>query len=118
MPEYQFRCNSCRRLFATTTPGDTAICTYCAEVGTRRYAFYTASGIKEHWNTAVGQYVSNQREMTEALKRQGEEMSVRTGLDTQYEYVDPADMRDATAHGASEEGLEETRRRQRDLIVP
>jgi hypothetical protein len=57
--------------------------------------------MREHWNDAVGRYVSNRQEMSDALKRAGDEYSERTGLDTQYEYVSPADMMDASAHGVN-----------------
>jgi hypothetical protein len=66
--------------------------------------------MKEHWNSAVGQYVSNRQDMTEALKRQSEEASVRTGMDHDFQMVDPADMRDPSAHGVNEDNLEGTRK--------
>jgi hypothetical protein len=70
--------------------------------------------MQEHWNQAVGQYVSNRQEMSEALKRQGDEMSERTGIHHDYEMVSPSEMADPSAVGASRENLDETHRRQRD----
>jgi putative FmdB family regulatory protein len=112
MAEYQYRCNSCRRLFATQTRADATTCPDCAGPATRKFGFYVASSLKEHWNQAVGQYVSNSHDMSEALKRKSEEMSVRTGIDHDYQYVSPAEMADPSAHGASQENLDETYRRQ------
>jgi hypothetical protein len=70
--------------------------------------------MKEHWNQAVGQYVSNSQDMSEALKRQSEAASVRSGIDHEFVMVDPADMADASAHGVNQDGLEETKRRRHD----
>lgn len=118
VPEYQYRCNSCGRLFACGTRADITTCPDCQGSAVRKFGFYVSGGIKEHWNTAVGQYVSNSHEMSEALKRKGEEASIRTGIEHEYEYVSPAEMADASAHGASEDGLEESRRRRHDLFKP
>jgi DNA-directed RNA polymerase subunit RPC12/RpoP len=107
---YSYTCGQCKRLFNTEDRSDGTICPYCKGQAVRKFTFYTASGMKEHWNNAVGQYVSNRQEMSDALKRQSEEASVRTGIDHQYEMVEPADMRDPTAHGVSEDGLEATRK--------
>lgn len=89
-------------------------CPECFDPATRVFAFTTSTSMREHWNTAVGQYVSNRYEMSEALKRQSEQASIRTGIDHNYEMVSPSEMMDPTAHGASEDGLEETRRRNFD----
>lgn len=118
MAEYQYRCNSCGRLFASGTRADITSCPDCQGPSRRKFGFYVSGGMKEHWNQAVGQYVSNQHEMSEALKRRGDEMSVRTGLHHEYEYVSPSEMADASAHGASEDGLEESRRRRHDFFKP
>jgi hypothetical protein len=69
------------------------------------FSFYTHTGMKEHWNTAVGAYVSNRQQMDDALKRQSEVASVRTGVDHDYQYVSPAEMADPSAHGVTEDGL-------------
>ena len=117
MPQYNYKCLQCNRLFATDTRADGTICPYCQGQAPRKFTFYTSAGMKEHFNNAVGEYVSNRQQMSDALKRQSEEMSVRTGIDHDYQLVEPADMRDASAHGVSEDGLEETHRRQRDLLA-
>lgn len=110
MPQYNYRCRSCNRLFATNTAADASTCPDCQGPAVRKFGFYVSGGLKEHWNNAVGQYVSNERQMTEALKRQSEEASVRTGTDHQFEYVSPAEMADARSHGVNEDNLELTRK--------
>jgi hypothetical protein len=114
---YQYRCNGCKRLFNTEHRGDSTTCESCGNEAPRKFTFYTASGMKEHWNAAVGQYVSNRQDMQDALKRQSEEASVRTGTDHEFVMVDPADMRDPSAHGVNEDSLEGTRRQQHDLLA-
>jgi len=114
MAEYQYRCQGCRRLFASGERADITTCPDCQGPAVRKFGFYVSTGVKEHFNNAVGEYVSNSHQMSEALKRKSEEMSVRTGIDHDYQYVEPADMADPSAHGASPDVLEETRRRQRD----
>jgi predicted nucleic acid-binding Zn-ribbon protein len=111
---YNYRCAKCGRLFATETRADKSTCPDCKGQAVRRYNFYTAVSMKEHWNQAVGQYVSNRSEMTDALKRQSEEASVRTGIDHEFELVEPSEMADAKAHGVDEDTLEESRRRRFD----
>jgi hypothetical protein len=112
--EYQYRCAGCGRLFASGERADVTRCPDCSQSATRVFAFYTSSSMREHWNTAVGQYVSNSQDMDRALKTKGEEMSVRTGIAHEYEYLSPAEMADPTATGADPNLLEETHRRQRD----
>jgi hypothetical protein len=64
----------------------------------------------EHFNNSVGAYVSNERQLRDALKVASEEATYRLGTDHNYEYLSPADMADATSHGVTEEGLDESRR--------
>ena len=115
MSLYNYRCNQCKQLFATETRADATTCPLCLGRAIRKFTFYTASSMQEHFNTAVGEYVSNRQQMDDALKRQSEQASLRTGVDHEYVRVDPSDMRDARAHGVSEDSLEPTRRLQRDL---
>lgn len=112
---FNYTCKSCRRTFATHDRADATTCPECQGPAIRNFSFSIQSGMKEHWNNAVGQYVSNRQDMGDALKRQSEEMSIRTGITHDYQMVEPADMRDAGAHGVDEGNLEVTRKRHRDL---
>ena len=69
----------------------------------------------EHFNTTVGGYVSNEREMRDALKRVRDEQSERLGIEHNYEYLTRAEMADPSAHGVTDEGLDTTRRVRHDL---
>jgi putative FmdB family regulatory protein len=115
MPYYEYRCTSCGRKFVTTDRADSTRCSYCTGTATRRFSFSITPGFKEHWNQAVGQYVSNTTQFTDSLKRQSDEMSVRTGMLHDYEPIDPGDLRsDPEAFGVTPEGLDSSRRQWHD----
>lgn len=64
----------------------------------------------EHFNYSVGSYVSNERQLRDAIKVTGEEQYYRLGIENNYEYLSASDMADASAHGVTDEGLEATER--------
>lgn len=68
----------------------------------------------EHFNHSVGSYVSNERQLRDALKVASQEASRRSGMDTNYEFMSPADMADAGSHGVTDEGLEDSYRARHD----
>ena len=70
--------------------------------------------MQEHYNHSIGQFVTNKQQFYDGLKRQGEIASLHSGLDTDYQPIDPTDMKDPSSHGVTEEGLEETFRSQRN----
>lgn len=102
MTQYNYRCNGCNRLFASETRADATRCPDCQGMAPRKFTFNVSMSMKEHWNTAVGSYVSNSRELDDQFKRKSEEQSVRTGIEHEYVRVDQADMQDASAHGVDE----------------
>lgn len=106
MTLYSYRCNQCKRLFNTEVRGDSTTCPFCDSDAPRKYSFNTSTGMKEHWNVAAGEYVSNRQQLDEAFKRQSEAASARTGIDHEFVRVDVADMHDAKAHGVSEDTLQ------------
>ena len=118
MAEYQYRCNRCQRLFASGQRADAMTCPDCYGHAPRKFSFNVAVSMKEHWNTAVGQYVSNRREFEDGLKRKSEEASTRLGIDHEFVPLSPAEMADASAHGADEGALERQRKTERDLERP
>jgi hypothetical protein len=106
MTLYQYRCSQCKRLFNTEHRGDSTTCEYCGEQAPRKFTFNVSGSMREHYNIAAGEYVSNQRNLDDAFKRKSEAMSARTGIDHEYVRVDVADMRDPKAHGVSEDSLQ------------
>lgn len=79
-------------------------------MSTRVYSFTTGSGMPEHFNNALGEFVSDKRQFYDGLKRQSEVASIRQGFDVDYQPIDPSDMADPSNHGVTEEGLDDTYR--------
>jgi putative FmdB family regulatory protein len=98
---YSYRCDGCKRLFNTEHRGDSTTCPDCNGQAVRKFTFNTSPGLKEHFNIAAGEYVSNQHQLDDAFKRQSEAASARTGIDHEFVRVDVADMHDAKAHGVT-----------------
>lgn len=78
--------------------------------------FNVRNSTPEHFSTAVGGYVSNDRDLRDALKRMSDEQSERVGMDHNYEYLTRSEMADPTAHGVTEEGLDTTRAHEHERI--
>lgn len=89
----------------------------CGHVATRRYSFSVGAPMGEHFNFSVGRYVSNSHQLKDELKRKSEEASIRTGFDSNFELVDPADTKSL---GVTDEGLYETAKVKHDggIITP
>jgi hypothetical protein len=107
---YEFRCFNCGQAFETRTT-EPGACPNCSRATvTRNYSFSVAPAFKEHWNNAVGHYVSNDRQFRDSLKVQSEEMSNRMGMNVDYQPLSRSDMAEQSAHGVTEEGLDHTRK--------
>ena len=115
MPEFQYKCASCKVTFTTLSRTVIPPCPVCGHESTRDYVFQFRPDIPEHFNHSIGQYVTNERQLRDAIKRQSDEASERNGIETNLEFVSRADMADSTAHGVTEEGLDTTRREWHDM---
>lgn len=108
--QYQYTCGNCGATATTLTPADSTVCPRCGQSTRRDFSFGIARSIPEHFNHSVGMHVTNERQLRDALKVASEEASHRLGVDHNYEYLSPADMADASAHGVTGEGLDATAR--------
>lgn len=115
MAEYQYKCSGCKVVFTTLSRTDIPDCPVCHNPSTRDFAFFFKPDTPEHFNHSIGQYVTNERELRDAIKRQSDEASERNGIEHNLEFMTRADMADMSAHGVTEEGLEESRREWRDM---
>lgn len=115
MPEYQYKCVSCKVTFTTLSRTDIPPCPVCGHESTRDYVFQFKPDTPEHFNHSIGQYVTNERELRDAIKRQSDEASERNGIEANMEFMTRADMADPSAHGVTDEGLEQSRREWRDM---
>jgi hypothetical protein len=125
MPIYEFDCRECGEGFsvhlsiqsyATGPYSDRASkerqCENCGAVTARSFAFSIKTPMPDHFNRSAGEYVSSERALRDAFKRQSEAASVRTGIE--HNFV-PLDASDAKAAGVTSEGLDETIKRRRRL---
>jgi hypothetical protein len=62
-----------------------------------------------HWNNALGAYVRNRRDFEDGLKRRSDALSERLGTEHRLRPVDH------DAVGATDEGLDDTRKAQRAM---
>jgi hypothetical protein len=90
-------------------------CPRCSFDGSKRsFQFNHSPGFAEHFNHSIGQYVNNNREFTDGLKRQSAEATERIGMNVDLQPLSPSEMAEASAHGVTEEGLYESRKAMRD----
>lgn len=115
MPEYQYKCHNCRVTFTTLSRTEIPPCPVCQEPATREFVFQARNSMPEHFSHSAGRYVSNERELRDAFKRQSDEVSERLGIEHEMEFLTRAEMADPTAHGVTGEGLEDSAREWRDM---
>lgn len=110
MPQYQFRCDSCGNSYMVAHRSSVPPCPTCGTHPRRVWAFTHSNSMPEHFNNAVGDFVTNKQQFYDGLKRQSEEHTIRTGVEHDYQPIDPSDMKDQSAHGVTDEGLDATHR--------
>lgn len=112
MALYEMRCpagHTKDKYAPMSAPATSTSCT-CGEVMRRVFtAPALAVGWVPHFSHTVGQYVSSRREFDAALSRGSDEASERTGMEHRYRAIDPEEA------GATDEGMEATRRKHREL---
>ena len=91
---YHYNCPSCQRLIAVEHTADAVVCERCQSTAGRVWGFHVSSSMKEHFNHAVRDYVSNQRDFEDKLKMAAEKNSIATGIDHEYVPLTPAEMMD------------------------
>lgn len=120
MPVYEWRCPNCQtpyqsqRALGDLTP---PTCPTCQTPVRRRYSSIAFKlPMPEHYNASVGAYVSNETQFKDHLKVQSEQATLRTGLEHNFVPHDPRESKQEL--GITEEGLEATYRRRRELGLP
>lgn len=112
VPVYDFRCAQCGHDFELIQPiastTRTTQCPTCQGVATKVLTFPAIrQSLPEHFNTALGEYVTNDRDFRDGLKQKSDDDSKRHNRTVNYS---PVDLRDKTALGVTEEGMDATRR--------
>jgi DNA-directed RNA polymerase subunit RPC12/RpoP len=113
-PSFEYQCDSCGTILSLQR-GDRISCPNCGLTAKRRFSFNRQSMFQDHYNNAVGRYVTNDRQFRDELKKGAEAATQRTGLEHNYE---PVDVGDRAAYGITEEhiaALEPTYKKQREM---
>ena len=104
MPMYEFKCKNCRRtttLLENTAPRKCAYCDHKSVI--RVYSFSPKTSFQPHYNTALGRWVTSEKDFKDGLKSASDAASVRTGLDTNYV---PVEWQDKETFRATEDGMD------------
>ncbi len=110
MAEFQYRCPNCKATSITNDRENPPPCPVCKSPTQRQFVFQVRTSMPEHFNHSIGSYVTNEHQIKEALKVISEQQSHRNGIEHNFEYLSRSDLADASAHGVTDEGLEETQR--------
>ena len=111
----QFKCRTCDIRVSTqqpvgVEPSAPRTCPKCGgQDWGRVYDVQVVRPMHEHMNHTTGTLVSDMRGFRDALKRKSEEATLRTGVEHNYEPVDPADMKKVVEDSGAV-GLDSTNR--------
>lgn len=112
MPLYEYRCPECNTIYHEHLPVSALDTEFtCPADNTdliRRFGFNYKADEPAGYSTALGKYVSNTRELKDEFKYMGEAYSNRTGLDSNFQPLDPREV-----PGVTMEGLDSTFERTR-----
>jgi len=118
MAIYEYRCQTCNATMLTGFRGDryTGDCPDCDSTGPhhRMFSIAVKPAMQEHFNQTTSSYISSMPQFRNELSRKQDEYMTRTGMEAKYVPVDMADM---AAVGATEEGLDVTRKKKFDATV-
>lgn len=110
MPIYEYVCRTCHHYEYDTEPADTiGPCTTdgCPGELKRKFSFSVERPMQEHINSTTKQPVSSMRQFREQLKKMGDDYTKRTGIEVNYQPVDP----DPAKLKVTGEGLDATNRK-------
>lgn len=90
---YGYKCRSCGNSRESILRDDTRPCA-CGGVSRRDYhvSIRSRSAFQPHFSHSVGQYVYTEMGFNESLKRAAERNTIATGVEHQYEMIDPAEL--------------------------
>ncbi len=111
MPVYEFKCPACLTDYQTFRPlgqNQPPVCP-CG-MTTKRVFSPPAVNVYQPHTTSDGVEVTSDRQHRDHLKRLSEAQTTRTGIESHYVPVHPADQREV--YGITDEGLDSTYRRE------
>lgn len=129
MPIYEFVCKNCGKEVSVAlsiteyTDGPyskrDSIERKCEVCGVQTARHFTTPSIKlpmpDHYNRSAGTYVTGERQLRDEFKRKSEAATIRTGVE--HNFV-PIDYSDRKALGVTDQGLDATYNRRKELGMP
>lgn len=96
MPDYMFRCRLCGHVLSVFSAGGPPAYKpeHCESFMARDYRsemFAARKMYPAHYNPAVGEYVTSEKQFSDALKRGAEQASERTGIPHSYVPIHPSE---------------------------
>lgn len=94
--QYAYKCPGCDQRYLSEIRGDRLPIASCHQCGMapcelkRVFAVSLHKPIMSHYNATLQQEVTSNRDFAEKLKVRGAEYTERTGIETNYQPVDPA----------------------------
>jgi hypothetical protein len=120
MPTYTYRCDDhgdFQRELLFAEHRRTSLCPNpsCSRIALQVLNFHYARPMPEHYSDALDTVVKSERHYKDELKRQADEYSVRTGIETTFDMVDPTDP--VAAGVVGDAGFESQERVHHDMQV-
>lgn len=110
MQFYEYKCPECDTRYTSSERADRLAerCHRCDFTGPLRrvFAISVHRPMHVHYNETVGKTVTGKRDFANKLRQKGEEYTERTGIPTNYQPIEPGDIR----QHVTEEGLDGTNR--------
>lgn len=112
---YLYECRSCGQQFHSQTRGDFAVdrdgnsVLCCLQPVKRRYQLAVQRPMHDHYNPTTGTIIGSDRQFREELKRMSEVSTRKTGIEHNYEPIDP-ELARKTVEESQAVGLESTNR--------
>jgi hypothetical protein len=107
---YEYKCPECDQRYTSTDRCDRLgqTCRLCEHPGPLHRVFSIAvhRPIHVHYNETVGKTVTGKKDFANKLRQKGEEYTARTGIETNYQPIEPGDIK----QHVTEEGLDGTNR--------
>lgn len=99
---FGFKCRNCGQTLDKVNDRTPSPCS-CGGILRRDYSFSFKMPMEDHFNHAVGKYVSSERKLKDEFKAASDAASEQTG--TEHRFV-PVDPRDRTGLKVTDEGLD------------
>lgn len=116
MPTFDYRCTQCGHViedqyFPIREPQSSIPCPLCHARAKKILQFPAIKRtMSDHFNATLGRPVSSERDFRNGLSEASDKASIRAQREVSYS---PVDLRDKAAVGVNDEGLDQTRRRER-----